>query len=65
MGHYWSIRIEEKIQAVGFRRWKISSHSRPRALRSEMMDTEQQIEDVQDKEGARDQDLFLYSGAEQ
>jgi hypothetical protein len=33
----WSIRIEEKSLAVGFRRRKISFHSRPRTLRSETM----------------------------
>jgi hypothetical protein len=33
----WSIRIEEKNLAVGFRRRKILCHSRPRMLRSETM----------------------------
>jgi len=31
----WSIRIEEKNLAVGFRRPKTSCHSRPRTLKSE------------------------------
>jgi hypothetical protein len=33
----WSIRIEEKSLAVGFRRRKISYYSKPRTLRSETM----------------------------
>jgi len=52
---HWSI-IEEKNLAVGFRRRKISCHSRPRTLRSETMAAE---EDIQEREGVRDPDSIL------